>query len=813
MSTDEAAEEEVYEAVEQVSYDSAAPADGANMILRESTIMAGGAMVTEEASADAGNDADGGNSGAPEAPAAKPEPFAYREAVAPLAFFRPDLVTDSDGRLALKFTVPDANASWRLRLLALTDSLLSANFTGELTVSRRLMVQPNLPRFVRNGDTVVIPVNVMNSTDSTLTVTVGMECFDPASGSNVAEADRLIEIAANSSAVATLAVKVPEGATALGFRVKAIADDCSDGEQSLLTVLPSLTAVNEAVPFRLPTGGGNVSLKVPAQARDGRVSLQVCANPVWSVVTALPGLVNSEAITSTEAARAIFAASVASGLIKDNPEIARVLREWTARGAGSDELTSMLERNEDLKIMLLSATPWVTDAKDDTRRMRRLALLFDSKLIDKTLSDNIALLSQLSVAGGGWKWSPQSDEASGWATSQVLDLMGRLNELGFLPASPQLRDMITRALAWETALTLKQFNKYPDGNYSDYVWRHSLFTSLGIGAPDQRIVNATTGRILSDWRKAPLTVKALDARLLSKYGYPAVARSILESIREFAVSDQARGVWFPSLTDNSGAESMEVLSATAFILETFAQLDPADAVTDGIRQWLILGKSAQNWGNSAATTDMVAAVLTSSRRWIDSTTDAGIKVDGRRVPTADIDRVTGQWDAPLEARKVAGREVKVAVKSASPSWGALYCSYEAPGDSVKAQSCPELAVTRTLLAGAGPLAVGQRVTVLLTVKVNEDMDYVVIDDQRGACFEPVDQLPATVWLDGARAYRVSGDTATRFFIDRLRRGTYQLTYDVYVNNAGTYTSGIATAQSQYAPRFTAHSSGSTLNVK
>ena len=798
--------EEVMDVVEQISYDSAAPM--AMMTLSEPELIAGRSI--EESAAD--NEADAGNAGAPETDAGG-EVFNYRESVVPLAFFRPDLITDPDGNLALKFTVPDANATWRLQLLAFTDSLLSANYSRELTVSRRVMVQPNMPRFVRSGDTVVIPVTVMNNCDSTLTATVSLDCYDPYNGKELVNVNRAVEISAHSSVVSSITVNVPDAVSSLGFRVKAISDLGSDGERSVIPVLPSLTVVRESVPFYLAPGGGTVTLDIPAMPRGGNATMQICTNPAWSVVTALPGLLTKQAVTSIEAAEAIFAASVATGLVKDNPAIARALTEWTARGSKTDELSSMLERNEDLKIMLLNATPWISEAKDDTQRMSRLALLFDTKLIDKAINDNIALLSRLATPSGGWKWSPLSDDASEWATSSVLNTLGHVVQLGYLPASGELKRLLTKALAWDTSLTLKQFKKYPDGDYTEYVDRHTLYAPLGIGKPETTIVNATIRHILSTWRNAPLTTKAIDARLLFVNGYQEVARSILTSIREFAISDASRGMWFPSLTDNPSLGSMEILSSTSLILETIAQIDPTSTDIDGLRQWLILSKGAQNWGTSTAATQIIASILTTSRRWIATPSNALIKIDGRLITSDEINHITGEWETVLEPKRVSGKKVKAEVKTDSPSWGALYCSYEAPGDSVKATSCPELSLTRTLLPPADSLSLGGRVTVLLTLKANEDMDYVVIDDQRGACFEPVDQLPATVWTDGVRAYRVSGDTSTRFFIDRLRRGTYQITYDVYVNNAGTFTSGIATVQSQYAPRFTAHSSGTTLYVK
>lgn len=814
MEADEVVTEEAME-----TYDAAPTADagGAAIMQYQSANTAAGSALKAESATD---DTDEEEAEGASDESVSSSGVVYRTPVAPLALFRPDLVTDSDGRLALRFKVPDANASWSMQLIAWTDSMLTSSLAHEITVSRPLMVQPNMPRFVRSGDQAVIPATIMNAADTTLIVKATAECFIPGSKEVISRCDTTLTLIPQSSAIISLSVGVPCSYQALGVRFHADSPSGSDGEQSLVSVLPSLSQVFETLPFYLPAGGGEVSLAIPRQAHNGRISLQLSANPVWSVVTALPGLLNSEAVTSPEASRAIFAASIASGLLRDNPEIARALREWTANGAHAEQLTSMLQRNSDLKMLLLNSTPWMADAASDTERMQRLALLFDRQLIDKTLADNIDLLSRLSLKSGGVKWSAASDDASRWATGQVCSLMGRLIQLGFLPDSKPLKALLEKSLAYDTSLALKDFSKHPDADYSDYVWRHTLFAPLEFGQPDRKITASTIQNILATWRKASLAVKALDTRLLASHGYPAVAKEVLESIREFSLYTPEQGEWFPSLTESNSLGSSGTLGTTAFILEAFHSLTPQAPDADRLRQWLIMRKGAQNWGSSAETADIVASILTTSTQQVSTAEGVEIKVDGNRVKSDEIDRITGEWTTSLNAAKVAGKSVSVKVKAPSSSYGAIYCAYQAAADSVTARSCPQLSVTRayftpahTNISPADTMSTGQRLTVLITLKVGEDMDYVVIDDERAACLEPVDQLPATVWVDGVKVYRISRDTSTRLFIERLRKGTYQLSYDVYVGNPGVYSSGIATAQSQYAPRFTAHSSGNILKVK
>lgn len=729
--------------------------------------------------------------------------FTYRDSNVPLAFFRPSLVTDSDGRLELKFTVPDANTTWGFRALAFTDSLISANFSRDVVASKDIMVQPNLPRFLRTGDVAVIRASVMNATGDMQHVMTDVEIFNPTDGSSILTLHRPDTIAAHGSAIVETTLTVPSGMTMVGYRVKSSTSAFADGEQALIPVLPSVTPVIETIPFYIDPSQSEYKASMPSMPSDGHVTLQFCENPVWYVVTALPGLLQNESSTAPDAARAIFSAAVASGLLRDNPAIAEALKEWSGGDGSSEMLTSMLERNEELKTVLLNATPWMLDARNDTERMTRLSLLFDSKTIDKTITDNIALLSRLSCKEGGWSWCAGYPDYSEWATRRVLAHMGRLVQLGFMPDNSALKKMLQSALEHDTKMTLKDFRKYPDGDYTSYVYLHDMFARAAYGAPDSRIVNAVTQKILAGWKSAPLAVKAVDAQVLYRHNYRTVAGSILESIHQFGVTSPGKGMYFPSL-DNAWYGSMDKLGITALILETFHMIEPGCADIDLLRQWLIIQKGAQNWGSSSAATDVVAAVLTTSGRWVTEAKGAELKIGGKRLRPESYERLTGEFEVSLPAKEVSGKELTVRKSSDSPAWGAVYCRYESDMTDVRAYSCPELSIEKSI---PDSMKVGERVTVRLTLKVDADMDYVAIIDDRPACLEPVDQLPAPVYAEGLRFYRENRDSSTRIFIDRLPKGTYVLSYDVWVNNAGSYTSGIASVQSQYAPRYSAGSAG------
>ena len=415
-----------------------------------------------------------------------------------------------------------------------------------------------------------------------------------------------------------------------------------------------------------------------------------------------------------------------------------------------------------------------------------------------------------------------------WATREVLWMMGRLVALGFMPDDGGLRKMIAAALDWDTSETLRDYRKYPDGDYTRYMHLHDMFARMGVGEPDVRIANATTQRILSTWRRESLAGKAVAAQVLYKNNYKSVARELLASIRQFGEKSPEKGMWFPSLDDNAWYGSMGKLGITSLVLETFAMIEPGCVDIDDLRQWLILQKGSQDWGSSAAASEVVAAILSTSGKWITPAEGSKVRVGGLEMTPDRVERMTGEYKISLNASESSGKRLSVKKSGDTPSWGAVFCQYVDNMTSVKAQGCPELNITKELLVNTDPgegtlgrqavvktdsLAVGDRVTVRLVLKVDKDMDYVAIIDDRPACFEPVEQLPSPMYSEGICFYRENRDASTRIFIDHLPKGTYILTYDMWVNNAGVFTSGIATAQSEYAPQYSAHSAGNRVCVK
>lgn len=737
----------------------------------------------------------------------------YRPSEIPLAFFAPMLTTDDKGNLTYSFTVPNANTTWVLNALGYNDNLATSVDICEVISSKPVMVEPNMPRFLRTGDKAVIRASVMNNSVEDATITTTFEVIDPVTGNTVDTQSQVKAIGGGKSETVQFAVNAPSTPGALMIRVKSSTEVYSDGVQNLLPILSSSQPVIESETFYLTPDRKEFSRELPAHAADATVTLSFCENPTWEVVSALPGLRSDDSKTSLAASAQIFAAAVSGYVIDLNPAIEPALKEWLSSAKDAGEMLSMLNHNDDLKQLYLAATPWVQQAQSDEERISRLAILFDRNEISRSISNGVTTLEKMQRDGGGWSWTADYDEPSEWVTLEILNNFAELRQLGCYPK--ELDKMVEKAVGYIDREVAKDYAKYPKGDYSFFAYVRSLYRDIPMPTGALKAYNATVQRTLKNWKKSRTPQKAADALLLYRSDYKAVAGEILNSLREFATSTPESGMWWESVDDSSWW-SLTTVGQNAFILQAFNTIDPGCAEIDKIRQWLILNKIVQDWGTSVDASAIVASILQCGSSWLNRPGDAVVTIDGNKVIPDSFDKLTGQIIARVPDAKGT---LEISRTVDGPAWGAVVEQSTQVMRDVKAHSIPELSITKELFVNTGAgweatdnFSVGQVVKVRLVIKALRDMDYITVVDNRAATFEPVVQTPRPVYCDGLIFYLENLDDATNLFINHLPNGQYVIEYEMNVNNAGVYASGLATIQSQYTPEMTAHSSGSQLNV-
>lgn len=792
-------------AVFENDMDFAAPVYASN---QGSAVMMDGA-VTESAIEEA----------APQEAEPKPaeEDDTYRPSEMPLAFFRPMLQTDDEGNLEVTYIVPDANTTWVLRSVAYNRALQTANNKVEIVASKPVMVSTNATRFLRVGDKVRLQASVMNATDSVIVANTLCEVLDYTTGKVLASSVCTDSIDAVGRKVVNIDFEATTDVKGVIYRVKSSAGTFTDGEQVLIPVLPSEQDVVESKIFYLVPGENNFTMPVEA-VKKGRAYLRFTENPTWEVVSAFPGLRQGEINSSMSAAASIFSAAVADGLMKEYPEIARTLRRWRDNPTDS-ALVSELEKNEELKTILLSSTPWVSEALSQTERMQRLVLLLDGKNTRKVIDKGIRELAKHVTADGGWSWTTQYPEVSEWCTGHILDMMGDLNRLGWLPNDEKLNTMIENAILYLDREAAKDYKKYPKADYTLYCYTRLKFPEVKQSTASAKVTNVMVQRIIAGWKQHSVVMKAVDAIILNANGYNATARQILESLRQYATVSPAKGMWWQQL-EHTWFNSLDKVGCTSIVLDAFAMTDPGNAAIDKIRQWLILEKTNTDWGNAIITSQVVSSILTSGKKWTINSAGTAVRVGNALLTPTKEEYAIGAFTEQITPLVKENTTITIDRQGNYPSFGAVMIMQRLAMDEVKAVSCEELSVKKYLSVYNGSewvpsstFKVGDKVKVTITIEANTDMDYVVLQDQRAAALEPVEQLPMPLWSEGLCFYRENRDSQTNIFINRMPRGTYVLSYDLFVSQAGIFSSGVVQAQSQYNPAIAAHSAGMEVTIE
>lgn len=747
-----------------------------------------------------------------------------READVKTALWMPTLTSDTDGQLTVEFEAPEFSTTWVMQAIAYTSNMVSNSISKEVMTQKPIMVKSSLPRFVRGGDKATLKANVMNATDTACTYTAIIELFDPRTQKVVRAQNFSGTLGAKGTEVISIECSVPDTVPFIGFRVKAANTHFGDGEQIMLPVLSNATPVIEATPFFADAGTPHFEVNLPQIPKGSRVTLEYCDNPVWYCVTALPTIFNSNYQITTNLAHSLFAEVLAQGVARSNPLIKTAIKQWKSDEQDST-LTSMLAKNKDLKISDLLASPWVNEADRQSLRMSKLIELFDEKKMAIEHGKIVAALQKLQRTDGGFPWYEYPNCKSNlWTTETVIELIGELQHLGYLKDDKEIASIVKKAIAYYDKEMLAQWNqqqKRSKKNYSgfsSYVYNRTIFPGIALPKANANMMKKALTAMTKDWKGLPLGEKAYYAMALYRNGHKQVASRIVESVRQFAIIKPELGKYWDNL--QVGWRYFDKVAVTATILEAMNEVGAEKGEIDQIRKWMLLMKQTNDWGSSSLAADAVYALLSTGSQWLERGTKPSITIDGEPVKFSHIDEYVGYCRKAIPAQ--SGATLKIDRQGASPAWGAVYSQYVAPMASVEAKAITELSISKEyLIYGAnGALTpatdrnfkVGDKVQVRVVIKNNKDLDFLTVTDQRGACFEPKDQTSGYRYMDGCYFYQETKDAQTNLFFTSLGKGTHIVSYDVYVNVEGSYSAGIATAQCQYAPQMTAHSSGDEITV-
>jgi hypothetical protein len=750
-----------------------------------------------------------------------------RESDVKTALWQPMLTSDQNGVVSLEFEAPNFNTTWITQAVAWDNKMIGSTWMAEVLTQKPLMVRSNMPRFLRQGDKATLAATVQNATDEATACDAVIELFDPRSGDIYASRKFNLTLDPMGSQAVTIDWQVPDTIAFVGFRIKAANSTFGDGEQVMVPVLTTISPVIETEPFYIEAAQGHFEQPLPKFPKDARVTLEYCDNPVWYCVLALPTIFSDEYNVATHAAHSLFALQVAQGVAKSQPQIKEAITYWKQHNEDST-LVSMLQKNQDLKIGTLLASPWMRDADRQTLRMSKLNELFDEAIVKKEYEKIITALQSLQMGDGGFTWFRYPGcKSNVWTTGTVLQLIGEIKHLGYLPDDGRLTSMVNRALAYYDNENVRLFNEYkkyskePYGNFTEYAYVRSLFPEVKQQSSASADLFMKTVKYMDkNWSKGlTLKQKAYYAMTLNRNGYKKTARSIIESIRQFAIVKPNLGMYWDNLQTGYGWWEFDKVAYTSTILQAMNEVDPRKDEIDLVRKWMLLMKQSNDWGSYSLAADAVYSILSTGSQWLERGTTPTITVAGQPINLDKMAQYVGYFRTTLPASTTGS--VVIDRTGSGPAWGAVYSQFQAPMTEIKEKAIEEVSISKEYyvyaqdgtLHQAESFNVGDKVKVRVIIKTNKDMDFVTMTDERAACFEPVDQLSGYRSEDNTWFYQETKDTQTNVFVNSLRKGTHIIGYDVWVTNPGEFTSGIATIQCQYAPQLSAHSAGKTITVK
>ena len=738
------------------------------------------------------------------------------------ALWQPMLTSDQNGVVSLEFEVPNFNTTWNAQAVAWDKQMVGATWMAEVLTQKPLMVRANMPRFLRQGDKATLAATVQNATDEVSACDAVIELFDPRTNDVYASRNFNLTLNPMGSEAVTIDWQVPDTVAMVGFRIKAANSTFGDGEQVMVPVLTTISPVIETQPFYVEAGEGHFEQPLPNFPRNARVTLEYCDNPVWYCVLALPTIFSDEYNIATHAAHSLFALQVAQGVAKEQPQIKEAITYWKQHNEDST-LVSMLQKNQDLKIGTLLASPWVREADRQTLRMSKLNELFDETIVKKEYEKIITALQSLQMGDGGFTWFryPRC-ESNVWTTGTVLELIGEIKHMGYLPDDNRLTSMINRALAYYDSENVRLYNNYkePEGRFTEYAYTRSLFPEVKQSGASADLLKKTLKYMDTNWDKGlSLKQKAYYAMTLNRNGYQKTARSIIESIRQFAIVKPNLGMYWDKLQNDYSWWEFDKVAYTSTILQAMNEVDPRQQEIDQIRKWMLLMKQSNDWGTNSLAADAVYSILSTGSQWLERGNTPSITIAGQPVNLDKMAQYVGYFRTTLPATTTGN--VVIDRTASGPAWGAVYSQFQAPMTQIKEKAIEEVSISKEYyvyaqdgtLHSATSFKVGDKVKVRVIIKTNKDMDFVTMTDERAACFEPVDQLSGYRNEDNTWFYQETKDTQTNVFVNSLRKGTHIIGYDVWVTNPGEFTSGIATIQCQYAPQLSAHSAGKMITTE
>jgi uncharacterized protein YfaS (alpha-2-macroglobulin family) len=773
------------------------------------------------------------------------------------AFFYPHLETNDKGEVIVSFTIPESLTKWKMMGFATTKDLKYGFINEELITQKDLMLMPNAPRFFRENDEITFPVKISNISEEDVKGKVKLEFLDAitmkpiegifAKGENQ---QKDFSVKSEGNSLVSWKLNIPEGLGAITYKVVAKSEKFSDGEQKPLPVLSNRMLVTESLP--LPVRGKEtkefkfeklINSGSSSSIRHHKLTLEFTSNPAWYAVQALPYLMEYPYECTEQTFSRFYANSIASHIANSNPKIKRVFDSWKEEDAGA--LISNLEKNQELKAVLLEETPWVLDGKDETERKKRVGLLFDLNKMANELHRALKKIQKAQSSNGGWPWFDGMPE-SRYITQHIVTGMGHLDKLGVksVREDDKTWNMLKKAVAY-LDMRIKEDYDWLKRHYSkeelkknhlsyiaiQYLYGRSYFTDLPIPNRTKEAFDYYKGQSEKYWLSQTKYMQGMIALALFRFESKEVPKDIVKSLKEHSTDHEEMGMyWIDNVAGWYWYQAP--IEQQALMIEVFDEVAGDMESVNNMKIWLLKQKQTQDWKTTKATVEAVYALLKQGTDWLASDKLVEIKMDNKVIDPTKMDDVkveagTGYFKTSWNKSEIKPSmgNITVTKDDEGVSWGALYWQYFEDLDKITPHETPlklkkQLFIERLTDRGVviepvsddAQLKIGDKVIVRIELRVDRRMEYIHMKDMRASGFEPINVISRYKWQDGLGYYESTKDASTNFFMEALPKGTFVFEYPLRVTHEGNFSNGITTIQCMYAPEFTSHSEGVRVDV-
>ena len=707
-----------------------------------------------------------------------------RENMNETAFFYPALESDNNGNVAIRFTLPESVTTWKFMGLAHDKEMRNGLLVDEAVAQKTVMVQPNMPRFLREGDKSTIVVKLFNTSDKKVSGNARMQIIDPETNKVVWQKTQNYSIDAEGSATISFDVQGLKEGVYIN-KVVAAGNGYSDGEQHYLPVLSNRELVVNTLPITLHQKGEqnfdlsklflNKEGKQAKGAEEAKVTIEYTNNPSWLMVKALPAISNPDDEDAISLMSAIYANTITTHIQK----------------------TLSLDNHSQKNL-----------SQESNR-----------------LQNQVEKLKKLQNADGSFSWW-KGMKGSRYMTTSVAEMMVRLNAItGVQKSTAKMQTSAIDYLSWQTAQEVREMKKQEEKKQkvspSEQALHYLYILSMD-GRKMKQNLEADKAYLLDKMSKMTgdfsIYGKARAAVVLARNSqqnaaYREKAGEYLQSVNEYAVYREEMGRYYDTRKALYSWRNYKIPTQVS-VIEAMQMLKPNDKQTiEELQRWLLMSKRTQVWDTPVNTVDAVYAFMKGNEsNWNRKAENAVLKLDGKQLPMPQDSTTLGY----VKTEKT-GKASKLSIdkKSDYTSWGAVYAEFKQPISEIGSMESG-IKVRRVIVPaesegkGKAQAKVGEKVKVTLIITADRDYDFVQITDKRAACLEPVNQLSGYQW--GMGCYVSPRDQATNFYFDRLSKGKHVVEMEYYVDRKGDYQSGTCTAECTYSPEFGGRTEAYELKV-